>query len=74
MCQACTIGAQYGQSAPKEPIKSLQLPTLPGQLVSQDIFTRHGKNFLVMVGHYSEWMVIHCCFNDNNSHRTIWHA
>ena len=55
MCQACTACAKYGQSAPKEPMTSLPLPTLPWQLVSQDLFSLHGKTYLVTVCHYSDW-------------------
>ena len=56
MCQACTACAKYGQYAKHESMKSLPLPTLPWQLVSQDRFSLHGKNYLVTVFHYSDWI------------------
>jgi hypothetical protein len=37
-------------------MKSLPQPTLPWQLVSQDRFSLHGKNYLVTVCHHSDWI------------------
>jgi hypothetical protein len=58
MCSACSICAQYGQSAPKEPMKSLPVPTLPWQIVSQDIFAYDKKAYLVTVCHFSDWIEV----------------
>ena len=55
MCAACPTCAQYGKIAPKEPMRSLPQPTLPWQLVSQDLFMLEGTNYLVTVCHFSDW-------------------
>ena len=36
MCDACGTCAQYGTTAPKEPMRSLLIPKRPWQVVSQD--------------------------------------
>ena len=58
MCDACGICAQYGQSAPKEPMKSLPIPTRPWQIVSQDICELHKQSYLVAVCHFSDWIEV----------------
>ena len=58
MCDACGICAQYGQSAPKEPMKSLPIPTRPWQVVSQDICELHKQSYLVTVCHFSDWIEV----------------
>ena len=58
MCDACGICAQYGQSAPKEPMKSLPIPTRPWQIVSQDICELHKQSYLVTVCHFSDWIEV----------------
>ena len=56
MCTACSICAKYNKSLPKEPMRSLPIPTLPWQIVSQDLFSLQGKAYLVTVCHYSDWI------------------
>ena len=56
MCAACPTCAQYSVTAPKEPMRSLPLPSLPWEIVSQDLFSLEGKNYLVTVCHYSDWI------------------
>ncbi len=56
MCSACSTCAQYSSTLPKEPMRSLPIPTLPWQIVSQDIFMLEGKAYLVTVCHYSDWI------------------
>lgn len=58
MCHACSKCAQYGSTAPKEPMKSLPIPTLPWQLISQDLFNFEGESFLVTVCHFSDWIEV----------------
>jgi hypothetical protein len=58
MCEACSICAQYGSAAPQEPMMSLPIPTLPWQLVSQDILKCRGKYYLVTVCHFSDWIEV----------------
>jgi hypothetical protein len=56
MCNSCSTCAQYSSTLPKEPMRSLPIPSLPWQIVSQDIFTLDGKAYLVTVCHYSDWI------------------
>ena len=68
MCKSCAECAKYGKEAPKEPMKSLPVPTLPWQIVSQDIFDLEGKNYLVTVCHFSDWIELdELKANDSNT-------
>lgn len=58
MCNSCTAYEQYGSQASKEPMKSLPIPTLPWQIVSQVIFMHKQKAFLVTVYHFSDWIEV----------------
>jgi hypothetical protein len=44
MCNLCEQCAKYQHAAPKEPMKSLPIPSLPWQIVSQDIFELDRKS------------------------------
>ena len=46
MCDACGTCAQYGTTPPKEPMRSLPIPTRPGEIVSQDICELHNQSYL----------------------------
>ena len=39
-------------------MRSLPIPSLPWQIVSQDIFNHEGKSYLVTVCHFSDWIEI----------------
>ena len=56
MCNACATCASYVKTAPKEPMKSLPIPTRTWQIISQDLFTLEQKQYLVTVCHYSDWI------------------
>ncbi len=58
MCSSCPKCAKYQCTAPKEPMKSLPIPTLPWQIVSQDLFEYNQKPYLVTVCHYSDWIEV----------------
>ena len=58
MCDACGTCAQYGTSAPKEPMRSLPIPTRPWQIVSQDICELEKQSYLVTVCHFSDWIEV----------------
>ena len=58
MCNSCSTCAKYGKTATKEPMRSLPIPTLPWQLVSQDIFTHHQRAYLATVCHFSDWIEV----------------
>ena len=52
MCSACAKCAEYSSSAPKEPMRSLPIPTRPWELISQDICSYEGTDYLVSVCHF----------------------
>jgi transposase InsO family protein len=58
MCQACSQCAQFGSSAPTEPMKSLPIPERPWDLVSQDICSYKGKDYLVTVCHFTDFIEV----------------
>ena len=58
MCDACGTCAQYGKNAPKEPMRSLPVPSRPWQIVSQDICKLHNRSYLVTVCHFSNWIEV----------------
>lgn len=58
MCDTCPDCAKYQNSAPREPMKSLPIPTLPWQIISQDLFDLNQKSYLVTVCHFSDWIEV----------------
>ena len=58
MCKSCAECAKFGTATPKEPMKSLPIPTLPWQIVSQDLFELESKDYLVTVCHFSDWIEV----------------
>ena len=55
MCQSCVTCAQHAHQHPREPLQPYPVPTLPWQLVSQDLFELNGLAYLVTVDHYSDF-------------------
>ena len=58
MCNSCEQCAKYQCVAPKEPMKSLPIPYLPWQIISQDLFELEQKSYLVTVCHFSDWIEV----------------
>ena len=58
MCDACSTCAQYGHSAPKEPMKSLPIPAGPWQIVSQDLCELEKQRYLVTICHFFDWIEV----------------
>ena len=58
MCQSCGVCAQHAHQHPREPLQPYPVPTLPWQLVSQDLFELNGLAYLVTVDHYSDFYEI----------------
>ena len=54
MCDACGTCGQYGKTAPKEPMRSLPVPSRPWQIVSQDIYELHNQSYQVTLCHFSD--------------------
>ena len=46
MCRSCAICAQHAQKHPREPLQPYPVPTLPWQLVSQDLFELNGHAYI----------------------------
>ena len=55
ICKNCTTCAQHARQHPREPLKPYPVPTLPWQLVSQDLFALNGSAYLITVNHYSDF-------------------
>lgn len=58
MCSTCDDCAKYQKTAPKQPMQSLPIPSLPWQIVSQDFFELHNRDYLVTVCHFSDWIEV----------------
>ena len=58
MCDACGTCAQYGTTAPNEPMRLLPIPTRPWQIGSQDMCELDNRNYLVTVCHFSDWIEV----------------
>ena len=58
ICQSCTTCAQHARQHPREPLQPYPVPTLPWQLVSQDLFELKGVAYLITVDHYSDFYEI----------------
>ena len=58
MCESCSECAQYQKQEHTEPMKSLPVPSLPWQLVSQDIFQHGSAHYLITVDHYSDFIEV----------------
>ena len=55
MCQSCVICARHAQQHLREPLQPYPVPTLPWQLVFQDLFELNGRAYMVAVDHYSDF-------------------
>ena len=58
MCEACSTCAKYNTTAPKEPMKHLPIPTLPWQIISQDLGELEAQPYLITVCHFSDWIEV----------------
>ena len=58
MCEACGTCALYGSASQKEPMMSLPIPTRAWELLSQDLCAFEGKDYLVTVCHFSDWIEV----------------
>ena len=54
-CSACN---EYARNQQKEPMMSREIPTRPWQTVSMDIYSYAGKEFIILVDHYSDYWEI----------------
>jgi len=54
----CYTCAKYRNANVKESLISHVAPTLPFEMVSCDIFTFGGNDYLVVIDHYSKWLEI----------------
>jgi hypothetical protein len=58
ICSSCCLCTWYKSERPTEPIKSQEIPTLPWERISVDLFQLDGKTYLVSVDHYSDFIEI----------------
>lgn len=54
----CLSFNEYAHEQQRETVMSHALPTRPWQIISMDLFTQAGKDFLIMVDHYSDFWEI----------------
>ena len=54
----CNICNQNKPQQPSQPLKPHPTPSRPWQRIGVDIFTFHGKNYLISVDFYSGWFEI----------------
>ena len=54
-CLSCGICSQYHDERPTEPMLSQKIPSRPWSKISVDLFALDGKQYLVMVDHYSDY-------------------
>ena len=54
-CLSCGICSQYHGERPTEPMLSHKIPSRPWSKISVNLFALDGKQYLVMVDHYSEY-------------------
>ena len=58
LVKSCSICNQNKPRQPSEPLKPYPAPSRPWQRIGVDIFTFHGKNYLITVDFYSVWFEI----------------
>ena len=54
-CLSCGICSQYHAERPTEPMLSHEIPSRPWSKISVDLFALDGKQYLVMIDHYSDY-------------------
>ena len=54
-CFSCGICSQYHAERPTEPMLSHKIPSRPWSKIGVDLFALDGKQYLVMVDHYSNY-------------------
>ena len=57
-CSTCGLCARYKAERPIEPMQSQEIPLLPWERISVDLFHLDGKQYLVSVDHYSDFIEI----------------
>ena len=57
-CSTCGLCAQYKAEQPTEPMQSQEIPQFPWERISVDLFQLDGKQYLVSVDHYSDFIEI----------------
>ena len=58
LVSTCDICSQYQPSNSKEPMIPSEMPTRPWELVSTDLFSLDGEDFLLIVDSYSQYIEI----------------
>ena len=54
-CLSCGICSQYHAERPTEPMLSHKIPSRPWSKINVDLFALDGKQYLVIVDHYSDY-------------------
>lgn len=56
ICETCEVCAQFQTEQPREPMKSHTVLQLPWARVSVNLFQLRGKNYMVIVDHFSDFI------------------
>ena len=83
-CLSCGICSQYYAERPTEPMLSHKIPSRPWSKISVDLFALDGKQYLVMVDHYSDYFELEslrnvtastsCHQSYEKKHRAPWNT
>ncbi len=67
-CSACNL---YQDKQKSEPMMSYEVPNRPWSLVSQDLFSYKGEEYLVTVDHYSDFWELDCVTGESTSETIV---
>ena len=62
-CLSCGICSQYHAERPTEPMLSHEIPSRPWSKISVDLFALDGKQYFVMIDHYSDYFELEALRN-----------
>lgn len=69
--EQCEICAEFSTKQQKEPMMSHQIPTLPFEILSQDLFTINKENYLLTIYHYLDYFFVDELKHDTTSENII---
>ncbi len=78
----CNIWAQYRAANQKEPLMSSPVPTRPWESIATDLFELRGKDYLVTVDYYSNFIEVDRLYFKTSTeviykleaHGTVWYS
>ena len=64
---SCGVCSRYQSAPPKEPLKSYPIPARPWQYIGTDLCRLHGKDYLVTVDYYSNFIEVDRLYSTSSS-------